>query len=557
MRKILTVLTALIILPFASFAKDPEVRLDIVPYPQSVEIGKGSVKIAGAQFYCDPRLDSLSRVTVASLAGKLSLVTGKISTNVIGISSTIAPPQKGFVFLFDKAMEDEEYSISATAKCITVKASSSNGFLYAVQTIKQMLPTAVYGRKMAVSEDWSIPVCEIKDKPRFKYRGMHLDCARHFFPVEEVKRYLDIMAVHKLNRFHWHLSDDQGWRIEIKNYPRLTEIGAYRSGTMIGKDFGSNDGIVYGGYYTQAQIKEVVKYAAGLGITVIPEIDLPGHMLGALSAYPQMGCTGGPYEVWTKWGVSNAVLCPGKEDTFYFLEGVLTEVMEIFPSEYIHIGGDECPKDHWKTCPDCQKRIAELGLKSDDKHSAEDYLQNYVTSRIQAFLGNKGRKIIGWDEILEGNLSEGATVMSWRGVDGGIQAAKMGFDAIMTPNTYCYFDYCQALKSENENEPLNIGGELPIEKVYGYEPFDGMDENSAKHILGVQANLWTEYIEEPEHLEYMLLPRMAALSEIQWCDQSRKDFERFKTAIDHEFKIYDTLGYTYSKVIKGIHGYKN
>ena len=315
---------------------------------------------------------------------------------------------------------------------------------------------------------------------------------------------------------------------------------------MVGKDFNSNDGVRYGGYYTQEQLKEVVAYAASLGITVIPEIDLPGHMLGALAAYPELGCTGGPYEVWTRWGISDQVLCPGKEAMFTFLEDVFTELMEIFPSEYIHIGGDECPKTEWEKCPDCQARIKALGIKADDKHTAEQYLQSYVTARVQKFLNDHGRKIIGWDEILEGELAPGATVMSWRGVKGGVQASALGFDVIMTPNTYCYFDYYQS--EDKEKEPLAIGGNLPIEKVYGYEPFDGLDASQQKHILGVQANLWTEYIATPEYLEYMLLPRMAALSEIQWCKSSDKDFDRFASSMKAEsFKIYDILGYNYRK----------
>ena len=313
---------------------------------------------------------------------------------------------------------------------------------------------------------------------------------------------------------------------------------------MVKKDWNSNDGVRYGGYYTQEQMRDIVAYAESLGITVIPEIDLPGHMMGALAAYPHLGCTGGPYEVWTRWGISDQVLCPGKEDMFKFLEDVFTELMDIFPSEYIHIGGDECPKSEWEKCPECQARIKELGIKATKGHTAEQYLQNYVTARVQKFLNDHGRKIIGWDEILEGDLAKGATVMSWRGVKGGIQASSMGFDVIMTPNTYCYFDYYQS--QDMEKEPFGIGGDLPLEKVYGYEPLEGLDAEQQKHILGVQANLWTEYIATPEHLEYMLLPRLDALSEIQWCDPSRKDVERLKTALkDNLFKIYDTMGYNY------------
>ena len=334
--------------------------------------------------------------------------------------------------------------------------------------------------------------------------------------------------------------------MEIKKYPKLTEIGAFRNGTVIKKDWGSNDGIRYGGYYTQDQMKDIVAYAAGLGITVIPEIDLPGHMMGVLAAYPELGCTGGPYEVWTRWGVSEQVLCPGKEAMFSFLEDVFTELMDIFPSEYIHIGGDECPKTEWEKCPACQARIKQLGIKADGQHSAEQFLQSYVTARVQKFLNDHGRRIIGWDEVLEGELAEGATVMSWRGTEGGIKASAMGFDVIMTPNTYCYFDYYQS--EDQDKEPFGIGGFLPWDKVYSYEPLEGLNDSQQKHILGVQANLWTEYVATPEHLEYMLLPRMNALSEVQWCEPENKDIERFKAAMEAEsFKIFDILGYNYRK----------
>ena len=387
---------------------------------------------------------------------------------------------------------------------------------------------------------------------------MHLDVSRHFFGVEFVKKYLDVMALHKINRFHWHLSDDQGWRIEIKKYPRLTSVGSTRPETMLLKNFEPyvGDGKPHGGYFTQDEIREVVAYAASKHITVIPEIDLPGHMIAAMAAYPELGCTGGPYKVWTIWGVANEVLCPGKEKTFEFIEGVLDEIMELFPSEYIHIGGDECPKSAWEKCPDCQKRIAELGLKTDEKHTAEQYLQNYVTARVQEYLNAHGRKIIGWDEILEGNLAKGATVMSWRGAAGGIEAAKNGFDAIMAPAGYVYFDYYQS--EQVEKEPFAICCPSPIEKTYSFEPFEGIPEDAQKHILGVQANLWTEYISTPAHAEYMVLPRMDALSELQWCQPERKDFERFKEGVARMMRIYDALGYTYSRNIfgePGIPGY--
>lgn len=540
---------ALVLIPGALSAKKVETVINVIPYPQSVTIGKGVFKGAGANFNCDPAIDAQSARLIRDFADKITFVSGRTNSvaTPIGLDKAAAEGgMKGFVFLKDGSMGPEEYSIDIKKKTCLVKASAYSGFLYAIQTLKQLTDVAIFSDKVNPLQKFYFPAVSIKDKPRFAYRGMHLDCARHFFSVEEVKKYLDIMATYKLNRLHWHLTEDQGWRIEIKKYPKLTQIGAFRNGTMVGKDFKSNDGIRYGGYYTQDQIRDVVAYASSLGITVIPEIDLPGHMLGALAAYPELGCTGGPYEVWTRWGVSEEVMCPGKEAMFTFLEDVFTELLDLFPSEYIHIGGDECPKTEWEKCPDCQARIKALGIKADSKHTAEQYLQSYVTARVQKFLNDKGRKIIGWDEVLEGELAPGATVMSWRGVDGGIQASALGFDVIMTPNTYCYFDYYQS--GDHNQEPLAIGGNLPVEKVYSYEPFEGLNASQQKHILGVQANLWTEYIATNEYLEYMLLPRMCALSEIQWCASKDKNFDRFSASMRAEsFKIFDTLGYNYRK----------
>ena len=362
------------------------------------------------------------------------------------------------------------------------------------------------------------------------------------------------MTAYKLNRFHWHLTEDQGWRMEVKKYPKLTEIGAWRDGTVIKKDWDSNDGIRHGGFYTQEEMKEIVAYAAERGITVIPEIDLPGHMVAALAAYPELGCTGGPYEVWKRWGISPDILCAGNEKIYTFLEDVFTELMDIFPSEYIHIGGDECfPHGEaypWDSCPKCAALMKKLGIKKGPE--AKHYLQNYVTARVQKFLNDHGRKIIGWDEILEGDLAKGATVMSWRGTKGGIKAASMGFDVVMTPTDYAYFDYYQS--KERDKEPFGIGGYLPLEKVYSYEPYDGMVAGSESHILGVQANMWTEYIATPEHLEYMLMPRMSAMSEIQWCAAEAKDYERFKASLDHTFEMMDAMGVNYCLDYKGLIG---
>lgn len=531
----------------ASCAQPQPQAFHVIPMPADVTVSEGSFCVKGAEVNIDPALDEASRKAVDRFVTTLETATGK----------PVKSGEGGFRFILNPNLAAEQYAIHVTPKGATVEASALNGFVYACETLKQMLPAAIYGGKTAKA-DWVLPCVEILDQPRFGYRGMHLDSSRHFWEVDEVKRYLDVMTVYKLNRLHWHLTDDQGWRAEIKAYPKLTEISAWRSGTVIKKDWGSNDGIRYGGFYTQEQMKDVVAYAAERGITVIPEIDLPGHMVAALAAYPELGCTGGPYEVWTRWGVAKDILCAGNDQVFTFLETVLSEIMDIFPSEFIHVGGDECfggdaepgRPDPWDVCPKCAVRMKALGIKKgpDAKH----YLQNYVTARVQDFLNRHGRKIIGWDEILQGDLAKGATVMSWRGVQGGIEAASKGFDAIMTPNGYCYFDYYQT--QERDKEPFGIGGNLPLERVYSYEPFDGIAPGAEKHILGVQANLWTEYIATPQHLEYMLLPRMCALSEVQWCAADKKDYARFDASLDHSFEILDAMGMNYSLDCRGLIG---
>ena len=514
----------------------------VIPMPNDVTLAEGSFNVAGALVSVDDNLDEASAKAVKAFSETLETVTGKPMTG-----------KRGGVIRFglNPNMGTEEYFLQVKPDGVNVEASAFGGFFYAIQTLKQMLPAEVYGNQKA-NAAWLLPCVTILDAPRFDYRGIHMDPCRHFWSVEETKRYIDIAATYKLNRLHWHLTEDQGWRMEIKKYPKLTEVGAWRSGTCIGKDFDSNDGIRYGGFYTQDEMREIVAYAAERNITVIPEVDLPGHMVAALAAYPELGCTGGPYEVWTRWGVSEDVLCVGKEETFTFLEDVLTEVMDIFPSEYIHIGGDECPKDRWRNCPLCQARIKQLGLKAHDNFSAEEELQAYVTSRIQKFLNDHGRKIIGWDEILDGSLAPGATVMSWRGTEGGIRAAELGFDVVMTPNSHMYIDYYQS--RERDKEPLCIGGYVPVEKVYSYEPYEGMTPGTEDHILGVQANLWTEYVTSPEFLEYMLFPRMCALSEVQWCNADRKDYTRFDSSLDHTFKMLDVMGYAYAKHVRGLIG---
>ena len=357
--------------------------------------------------------------------------------------------------------------------------------------------------------------------------------------------------MHKLNVFHWHLTDDQGWRIEIKKYPKLTEIGSIRKYTMVEKNFDQYDNTPYGGYYTQEQIRDIVNYAKERFITIIPEVDLPGHMVAALASYPSLGCTGGPYEVQGVWGVHPDVLCAGKEETYEFVTDVLSEVIELFPSRYIHIGGDECPKDRWKKCPLCQVRIRKLGLKTDKEHTAEERLQSYFMTRVEKFLNENNRQIIGWDEILEGGAAPNATVMSWRGTDGGVQAAKLRHNVVMTPNTYLYFDYYQS--EDTQTEPLAIGSYVPLERVYDFEPVpDTLDNDSKKYILGAQANLWTEYISDFKQVEYMLLPRLDALSEVQWTQPENKNWVNFLDRLQHNIQVYDLKGYNYGKHIFGI-----
>ena len=520
-------------------------NVTVVPYPDDVVISDGTFNAAGAGFRYDAGFDKLAKDAVLNFAAQLSAVSGKQSNVRKGNSD------KGFVFVLDKELPAEAYRLIVDADKALVEASSLNGVIYAIQTIKQLLPVQIYGKELAAEQDWTIPCVKINDAPRFGYRGMMLDVARHFFTVDQVKKCLDLMEIHKLNTFHWHLTDDQGWRIEIKKYPRLTQIGSVRKETLIGhyRDNKGYDGTPYGEgmWYTQDQIREVVAYAASKGITVIPEIDLPGHMVGALSAYPELGCTGGPYEVRTKWGIADEALCAGKETTYEFLENVLSEVCDLFPGEYVHIGGDECRKGCWEKCPHCQAKIRELGYKDDDRHTAEQYLQSYVTRRMENFLNSKGKRLIGWEEILEGNLTPSATVMSWRGKKAEIEAVRKGHDVIMAPKTHCYLDYYQT--KDKDNEPLAIGGYLPVEVSYALEPTAGLDEQQAAHILGVQANLWTEYIGDEDYLFYMLLPRLTALTEVQWCRKENKDWNRFVLSIEHIFEIYDILDYDYGKHI--------
>ena len=433
----------------------------------------------------------------------------------------------------------EAYQLSISKDLIEINGASEAGAFHGIQTLRKSIDTTPQVAKVVFN-----PVT-ITDYPRFEHRGMMLDVARHMFPVEFIKQYIDLLALHNMNRFHWHLTDDQGWRVEIKKYPELAEKGSMRTETVIGKNTGEYDGKSYGGYYTQEEIKDVVAYANDRFITIIPEIDLPGHMLAALTAYPELGCTGGPYQVAREWGIFDDVLCAGNEQTLVFLENVLTEIADLFPSEYIHIGGDECPKVRWQECEKCQAKIEELNIKADSKHTAEQKLQSYITTHVEKFLATKGKKIIGWDEIIEGGLSANATVMSWRGIDGGIIAANQGNDVIMVPTSHFYFDYYQT--KYTDTEPFGIGGYVPLEKVYSFNPIPNeIPADKAKHILGVQANLWTEYVPTTSHAEYMVLPRMDALSEVQWTNQDKRDYNSFIERLPRMMNYYKAKEFNYS-----------
>ena len=436
----------------------------------------------------------------------------------------------------------EAYQVTITANNITINGASKAGTFYGVQFLRKSIPVQKVSKV-------TFPAKIITDKPYFAYRGAHLDSARHFFSADSVRIYIDMLALHNINKFHWHLTDDQGWRFESKKYPELTVVGSTRSQTMLGKEWDKFDGKPHGGFYTQKEMKELVKYAADRNITIIPEIDLPGHMVAVLATYPKLGCTGGPYKVRETWGVAEDVLCAGNDETYDFIKNILEEVTEIFPSEYIHIGGDECPKNSWKKCPKCQAKIKNLGIKGDAKHTAEEYLQSHIITFAEEVLAKKGRKMIGWDEILEGGLAPNATVMSWRGIGGAIEAAKSNHDAIMTPMSFCYFDFYQTDKTDKE--PLAIGNYLPVERVYSFNPYpEALNKEQQKHILGVQANIWTEYIQTFKHVEYMALPRMAALAEVQWVAPTKpKNYHEFLQRLMRLLPIYEVEGYTYAKHI--------
>ena len=509
--------------------------LGLIPFPAKLEINNG--------FF---QFEKEIRISLESETKESELVINYLSEHLkknynFDLIRTKGSSQVQYKIDRDrKDLGEEGYHLEVSSAEISLSAPNPAGLFYGSVTLLQLLDE---GERLGRSG--SVPAVNISDSPRFSWRGMHLDVGRHFFPVDFVKRYIDLIAMHKMNRFHWHLTEDHGWRIEIKKYPKLTEIGAWRKESLVGHYNDKPhrfDGLRYGGFYTQDEIRDVVDYATARFITVVPEIEMPGHSEAALAAYPELGCTDGPFEVEKVWGIHEDVYCAGKETTFEFLQNVLTEVMALFPSTYIHIGGDECPKTRWKAHDLDQKRMKEENLK--DEHE----LQSYFVKRIERFLSSHNRRLVGWDEILEGGLPPAATVMSWRGYEGGIKAANSGHDVIMTPTSYCYFDYYQS--KDKESEPLAIGGFLPLEKVYLFEPIPPeIDLEKAHHILGGQGNVWTEYIKTESHLEYMAMPRMSAMAEVLWSSKSDRSYKGFiaRLAMSH-FGRFDRMDVNYRRL---------
>ena len=512
------------------FASPVRAEIRIVPQPVAVEsCGQAWMLSSPINLYGDsPELRQLAQTFLETLSeaerGPMRIRRSAHNARILlGIDPTLGK---------------EAYRLESGGHRIRITGGDLSGVWWGLQTLGQLLaqcPDNGSGRRF--------PALRIEDKPRFAYRGTHLDCCRHFFTVDEVKRFIDLLALHKINRLHWHLTDDQGWRIEIRRYPELTRTGSRRSQTVVGHHYHSQqyDGIPYGGFYTQEQIRDIVDYAARRQIVIIPEIEMPGHAQAALASYPRLGCRGEGYSVWTRWGISKEVFCVGREETFEFLEGVLDEVCELFPSEYIHIGGDEAPRDRWKECPDCQQRMRQCGF------DREAQLQSYLIHRIEEFLATRGRRIIGWDEILDGGVSPSATVMSWRGTRGGVEAARQGNDVIMTPSDFFYLDYYQTDNPQANHEPLAIGGCVTLEKCYSFDPQAGLDNDARHHLLGIQANVWTEYMPDFDHLQHMVLPRLAAVAETAWSPR-KSDYgafvERLREAL---LPLYRMRGYRYAE----------
>lgn len=431
---------------------------------------------------------------------------------------------------------DEAYNIVTSERGITIEGRTSAGVFYGIQVLRQLWPGST-----------SLDFGTLASQPRFAYRGMHLDVVRHFFNKDVVKRYIDMLAFHGMNRLHWHLTDDQGWRIEIKKWPRLTQIGSMRDRTVIGRNMGIYDHTPHGGYFTQQDIREIVRYAQDRYITIVPEIDMPGHMVAALTAYPELGCTGGPYEVWPVWGVSDDILCAGNPRVYDFLEDVFSEVMELFPSKIIHVGGDEAPKVRWKDCPRCQQKIRDEHLQGSEKHPAEELLQGYMVRRMERFFSEHGRLLMGWDEVMDCDVQKTTLLMNWRDWKGYTDPATKGFDVVRTPNSTLYFDHYQ-IPQDTWGNALLFGGYSPLEKVYAYEPAGAeLSDEERAHVIGVQANMWTEYVAYPELIEYQVLPRMAALAEVQWLAPEKKDYDDFLSRLPRLFDRYDAEGWKYCK----------
>ncbi|MFT5146695.1 MAG: hexosaminidase [Polaribacter sp.] len=511
----------------------------IIPKPKELTITKGRFLLSSNTVIINSANLNQEAKYLADMLNSISAI--KITLKSSGSKNT------NIKLKIDNSIKNNEgYKLSIKYNAIVISGKTNIGVFYGIQTLRQLLPAEIENIGNEISE-LTIPAVEIIDSPRYKYRGMHLDVGRHFFSVAFIKKYLDLIAMHKMNSFHWHLTEDQGWRIEIKKYPKLTEIGGFRKGTAIGLAGTKNapyiyDDVPYGGFYTQEEIKDIVAYAKARHITVIPEIELPGHSSAALAAYPQFGNTKGPYEVAKRWGIFNETFAP-TEETFSFLEDILREVMELFPSKFIHIGGDEVLKKEWKESSYAQKVIKREKLKN------ENELQSYFIRRIEKFLNANNRKIIGWDEILEGGIAPNATVMSWRGVEGGIAAAKQHHTVIMTPGTHCYFDYYQVGKEGQKKEALTGSKRYTtVEKVYSYEPTPSeLSAEERKYILGAQGNVWTEYMPTWNLVEYNVLPRMTALSEVVWSTKKNRNWEDFHKRLKHIVKRYDALGYNYAK----------
>ena len=542
--KVPVLLSAVVLLTASCSPQKPiSGNYEVVPLPKQIAIKQGNpFLLTGKTTIVYPSGDSALSHNARLLSGYIEEATGFR----LPVKEENDASGKLIRLLTDKQIKEKEgYRLVVTENAVEVAGSTPAGIFYGMQTLRKSLPVC---DRIPIE----LPAATVNDHPRFAYRGMMLDVGRHFFTVDSVKRFIDMLALHNVNTMHWHLTDDQGWRIEIKKYPRLTEVGSIRKETVIGRNTNEYDGKPYGGFYTQDEIRDVIAYAAERYITIIPEIDLPGHMSAALASYPELGCTGGPYEVGTRWGVKDDVLCAGNNQTLSFVEDVLAEVIDLFPSEYIHVGGDECPKVRWEKCPKCQARIKAEGLKADNKHTAENRLQSYVMTRIERFVNSKGRQIIGWDEILEGGLAPQVTVMSWRGMGGGIEAARQKHPVIMSPNGFVYFDFYQT--DRVEEEPLANGGYLPVEKVYSFEPVpaDQLTAEEQKYIVGAQANLWSEYMTTYKQVEYMTLPRMAALAEVQWLNPEQKDFSEFMPRLFRFVKLYDRIGYNYARHIEDV-----